>query len=139
MSMLNSLEVRCPLLDSRVVELAFRVPARMKLRRWRGKHLLRALAARRLPPHIAAAPKRGFNAPAGSWTSGEGAALFESEVLADSSPLASTVDLAACRRLYSAHVRGEHQRPHLFWALWIASRWLAAESSPDRDAARQAS
>jgi asparagine synthase (glutamine-hydrolysing) len=138
MSMLNSLEVRCPLLDSRVVELAFRVPAHMKLKGSCGKRLLRELAKRRLPAEIAAAPKRGFNAPAGSWTSSEGAGLFESEVLANSAPLASSVDLAACRRLFAAHVNGEHLRPHLFWALWMASRWLA-DSSSELTSARQAS
>ena len=47
--MAHSLEVRCPLLDRRVVELAFRIPASRKQRRRRGKVLLRALAKRRLP------------------------------------------------------------------------------------------
>ena len=48
MSMGHSLEVRCPLLDRRLVELAFRIPATMKQRGQQGKSLLRALARRRL-------------------------------------------------------------------------------------------
>src|SRR5262249_20617012 len=49
MAMAHSLEVRCPLLDRRVVELAFRIPASRKQQGRQGKALLRALARRRLP------------------------------------------------------------------------------------------
>ncbi len=44
MSMAHSLEVRCPLLDRRLVELAFRIPASKKQVRRQGKALLRPLA-----------------------------------------------------------------------------------------------
>src|SRR5438270_164197 len=49
MSMAHGLEIRCPLLDRRVVELAFRIPASRKQQGTQGKALLRALARRRLP------------------------------------------------------------------------------------------
>ena len=50
MSMTHSLEVRCPLLDRRVVEAAFRIPSRHLQQGATGKVLLRTLASRRLPP-----------------------------------------------------------------------------------------
>ena len=73
MSMAHSLEVRCPLLDRTVVELAFRIPAHRKLRGRTGKVLLRELARRRLPPALAAFPSAaspcrsasGLRAPTG--------------------------------------------------------------------------
>src|SRR5215212_8580948 len=52
MSMAHSLEIRCPLLDRRMVELAFRIPAGRKQVGRQGKVLLRALARRRLPPAL---------------------------------------------------------------------------------------
>ena len=55
MSMAHSLEVRCPLLDRRVVELAFRIPASRKQVGRQGKALLRALARRRLAGRAVAA------------------------------------------------------------------------------------
>ena len=55
MSMAHGLEVRCPLLDRRVVELAFRIPASRKQQGTQGKALLRALARRRLPGSAVAA------------------------------------------------------------------------------------
>ena len=57
MSMAHGLEVRCPLLDRRVVELAFRIPASRKQQGTQGKALLRALARRRLPGGAVAAPE----------------------------------------------------------------------------------
>src|SRR4029079_7555226 len=61
MSMAHSLEVRCPLLDRRVVELAFRIPASQKQVGRQGKALLRALARQRLPPGLWKLPKKGFS------------------------------------------------------------------------------
>ncbi len=47
MSMANSLEVRCPLLDHELAELAMRIPYTWKLRNGRGKDILiRALGDR---------------------------------------------------------------------------------------------
>ena len=70
MSMAHGLEVRCPLLDRRVVELAFRIPASRKQQGTQGKALLRALARRRLPGKLWQLPKRGFTVPIGQWIAG---------------------------------------------------------------------
>lgn len=66
-TMAHSLEARVPLLDHRIVEFAARLPARMKLRGWRGKHLLRVSQRERLPPHVLRVRKQGFNAPVSRW------------------------------------------------------------------------
>jgi asparagine synthase (glutamine-hydrolysing) len=71
-SMANSLEVRCPLLDHEVVELAGRIPLRFKLSTLRGKVLLRRLAASKLPASSVGLPKRGFGVPVGEWLRGDG-------------------------------------------------------------------
>src|SRR4029078_13543778 len=71
MSMAHGLEVRCPLLYHRVLELAARLPSRLKLDGTRSKVLLRRVAERRLPPEILARPKRGFAPPVSRWLRGE--------------------------------------------------------------------
>ena len=60
--MANSLEARLPYLDSRVVDLLWRLPAEFHRRHGQGKRVLRALLARRLPK-TAERPKRPFLAP----------------------------------------------------------------------------
>lgn len=67
MSMAHSLEVRVPFLDHRLVEMAARIPASLKLRGTTTKHLLRRLATRHLPPRAAGAPKKGFSPPVRNW------------------------------------------------------------------------
>jgi asparagine synthase (glutamine-hydrolysing) len=67
-SMLTSLEVRAPLLDVRMIELAFgRVPSALKVTEAGRKILLKRLAARVLPATFDFARKQGFSIPLASW------------------------------------------------------------------------
>ncbi len=67
-SMLNSLEVRAPLLDVRVIEFAFgKVPSRLKATQSERKILLQRLAARLLPPEFDRKRKQGFSIPLANW------------------------------------------------------------------------
>lgn len=69
-SMLESLEVRAPLLDYHVVEFAFgKVPAEMKNSIGQRKILLKALARRVLPPEFDFMRKQGFSVPMTEWLS----------------------------------------------------------------------
>lgn len=67
-SMLNSLEVRAPLLDYRVIEFAFgKVPSHLKATEHDKKILLKRLAARVLPPEFDKQRKQGFSIPMAEW------------------------------------------------------------------------
>jgi asparagine synthase (glutamine-hydrolysing) len=69
-SMASGLEVRVPLLDHRLVEFAWSLPAQMKVRHGRGKWLLRQVLARHLHTQALAAPKVGFGVPLEAWLRG---------------------------------------------------------------------
>jgi asparagine synthase (glutamine-hydrolysing) len=125
MSMAHSLEVRCPLLDHRLVELAFRIPASRKQTWRRSKRLLRELARRRLPAGLWSLPKRGFDMPIGAWIGGPHAAQFADDVLGTSSRLSSCLDLRDLTRRFEAHRRGEGGHAYTLWASWVLERWLA--------------
>ena len=67
-SMLNSLEVRAPLLDYRVIEFAFgRVPSSLKATSFSRKIILKRLAARVLPQTFDQRRKHGFSIPLAEW------------------------------------------------------------------------
>jgi asparagine synthase (glutamine-hydrolysing) len=67
-SMLNSLEVRAPLLDYRLIEFAFgRVPSRLKSTLNDKKILLKRLCSRVLPPEFDQQRKQGFSIPITDW------------------------------------------------------------------------
>ena len=85
-SMFNSLEVRAPLLDYRLIEFAFgKVPSQLKATPTEKKMLLKRLARRVLPPEFDLHRKQGFSIPLNKWLkSGPFQDLFNS-VLFDSS------------------------------------------------------
>lgn len=67
-SMLNSLEVRAPFLDVRVIQFAFgKVPSRLKASQSEKKILLKRLAARLLPAEFDRKRKQGFSIPLAAW------------------------------------------------------------------------
>lgn len=67
-SMLNSLEVRAPFLDYRIIEFAFgKVPSYLKATPTSRKVLLKKLALRLLPREFDHQRKQGFSIPLGSW------------------------------------------------------------------------
>ncbi len=67
MSMKNSLEVRTPLLDHRVVELAFQMQGNFKIRKGKGKHILIETFKGLLPISLLNRPKWGFEIPISQW------------------------------------------------------------------------
>lgn len=69
-SMAVGLEVRVPLLDHRVVEFAWRLPADQLISRGQGKRPLRAVLARYVPPELTERPKKGFGVPIAEWLRG---------------------------------------------------------------------
>jgi asparagine synthase (glutamine-hydrolysing) len=129
MSMAHSLEVRCPLLDHHLVELAFRIPASRKHTWRRSKRLLRTLARRRLPAGLWSLPKRGFDMPIGDWIRGPHATQFVEEVLRPGSRLSTYLDTRDLARRFEAHRRGDAEFGYTLWASWVLERWLA-ESQP---------
>jgi asparagine synthase (glutamine-hydrolysing) len=69
-SMAVSLETRCPLLDYRVFEFAWKLPLRFKRRNGTGKWILKQLAYRHVPQDLLERPKTGFGVPIAAWLRG---------------------------------------------------------------------
>jgi len=116
--MLASLEVRAPLLDPRIIELAYgRTPDR--LRAWKGqrKVILRMLARRVLPPAFDVARKQGFSPPLAAWFPGDWGRYMR-EVLRGS----DFFDRGVVEQLITAQERGLHNT-HRLYALMIFELW----------------
>jgi asparagine synthase (glutamine-hydrolysing) len=78
MTMATSLECRVPLLDHELVELAARIPSRLKIRGGELKHLMKRALADLLPREILDRGKRGFGMPMGAWMKRELAPMLAS-------------------------------------------------------------
>jgi asparagine synthase (glutamine-hydrolysing) len=131
-TMAHALEVRCPLLDRRLVEMAFRIPTARKLPGLRSKHLLRRLAERRLPSGLASAPKRGFTAPIGEWIAGRYAAAYREEVLDSKAFVASVLDQRRLRAMFDEHCAGGRDHSYVLWAVWMLERWSRLDDRQQR-------
>jgi asparagine synthase (glutamine-hydrolysing) len=130
MSMAASLEARVPYLDTELVELAFRIPARMKIARGQTKRLLKRIASRRLPRDCVYRPKQGFSIPLKNWLTGELHSLA-AELLSERRIRSRGIFSASeVRRLWDEHVAGRANHSHVLWSLLVfeawSERWLAA-------------
>lgn len=108
-SMANSLEVRVPLLDHKVVEFAWALPLDMKIREGKGKHLLRQTLNHAFPPEFINAPKKGFRIPVVPWLMGPLREWAE-EAIFNGSPDDQFLDATGKRSVWSAFQNG---RGHL--------------------------
>lgn len=66
-SMANSLEVRCPLLDHKLMEVIARIPSSLKLRGDQGKYIFKKALAGLLPREVLTRKKQGFAVPLAQW------------------------------------------------------------------------
>lgn len=123
MTMAHSVEGRVPLSDHRIVELAARMPSRLKFHGGRGKRVFRAVAARRLPSEILSRPKVGFRVPLNEWFRGELRDLA-SELPSASGILSSGLfDTAAVRRVVDDHLSGRDHLGGVVWSLVAFDLW----------------
>ena len=121
-SMAVALEVRCPLLDTRVCELAQRLPTEVLMPGGRPKGLLRDLAASLVSPAIADRPKRGFAVPIGQWFI-ESLRQPLADHLFDGRLDGLGLDGAAVRHCYEQHTQRRADHTHRLFALLTLSLW----------------
>jgi asparagine synthase (glutamine-hydrolysing) len=120
-AMAHSLEVRCPFLDTQVVEFASRLPRRM-LMRLQGKHLLRRAVRDLVPSAILRRHKRGFGLPLRRWMKEDLGTMVRDVLLDRRSRERGLFDPREVRRLIDAIDR-ERDAPDRVWTLLVLELW----------------
>lgn len=125
MSMANSLEVRVPLLDHRIVEFAFSLPVSYKIDRKMKKKILQDAFRDVLPDDIYNRPKKGFEVPLLQWFRKELKSLIEDDLLSDDFIRDQQIfDLSYIKqlrkRLFSSNPGDVHAQ---IWALIVFQSW----------------
>ncbi|MFM1896555.1 MAG: hypothetical protein RLZZ385_1629 [Pseudomonadota bacterium] len=110
-SMANSLELRAPFLDHRLIELAYRsIPSDLKVTRTSGRILQKQLGHNVLPAALDLNRKQGFSIPIDAWFRGDGVGYLDGlETRFD-----GLLDSRFIRELVAGHQRGRANGSRLF-------------------------
>ncbi len=123
MSMASSLELRPPLLDHELVELAFRLPSSVKVRRGVTKWVLKEVARRYLPSEVVDRRKVGFRVPLDNWfRTGLRDSMWD-RLTGESSFVGSNFDRRQVRELLTRHESGRYNEESRIWTLMSLEVW----------------
>jgi asparagine synthase (glutamine-hydrolysing) len=124
LTMTNSLELRCPFLDYRLVEFAAReVPLDLKVHGLSGKWILKRLAAKLLPREVVRRRKWGFKVPLKQWFRGPLARVAKDVLLSPRALARGYFREEGLRRLLDAHVAGQTNYEKQLWILLQLELW----------------
>ncbi|HEX8626653.1 MAG TPA: asparagine synthase (glutamine-hydrolyzing) [Catenuloplanes sp.] len=123
MSMACSLELRPPFLDRDLVQLAFTMPSRYKVRHGVGKWVVRQLAHRMLPADVVSRPKVGFRLPLDAWFRTGLRDLARDRLLDRGSLVGSMLDRGIVERLLDDHQSGRRNEESRIWTLLSLEIW----------------
>jgi asparagine synthase (glutamine-hydrolysing) len=122
-SMANSLEVRVPLLDHRVVAFAGRLPLGFKIDGADQKHVLKRVLEQLVPPEIRARGKRGFGIPLGRWLLDGKLDEHLALLTAADSRVGEFLDRKRVGQLVAAHMRRGRDLSERIWSLLWLEQW----------------
>jgi asparagine synthase (glutamine-hydrolysing) len=115
MSMKNSLEVRTPFLDHRVVEMAFQMPGSLKIKNGTTKYILKETFKDLLPPSIYRRPKAGFEVPISRWLKNELKFLLDQYLAENRIQNQGIFDPKIIKQLVRQHLSGKTDTSWLLW------------------------
>jgi asparagine synthase (glutamine-hydrolysing) len=133
MTMANSLEARCPFLDTTLVDYVGALPPEMKVTRFGLKRLLRRALNGLLPSQILRRRKHGFGVPVNRWFRHELKDQFEETVLSSDARSSSAIDQSAAAELFREHLNETASYGPQLWSLLVLETWLRMQEKPVSD------
>ncbi len=127
-SMAVGLEARAPLLDHRVLELAWSLPRGYLYDGQTGKRVLRDLLTRYVPRSLIDRPKRGFSVPVKEWLVGPLRDWVEDLISEKTLREQGIFDVKSIRDAWHQHLYGWANHSELIWSVLMFQAWWRAQS-----------
>ena len=124
MSMANSLEVRCPLLDHELAEMAAAIPHASKIKDGQGKYILLRALGDRLPPALLNRRKMGFGVPLAMWFRGALRAFLWDHLTSTPFTGRGIVSPAFVLQMLREHDSGRRDNSTWLWSLLMLELWF---------------
>lgn len=123
MGTVNSLELRYPFLDPRLVEFSATIPNSLKLKGLTTKYILRKAIKPYLPFKISKQPKRGLDIPLGDWIRKD-LKTFITDILSKSMvKRQGFFNYSYIETLLKEHFSGKQNHRQKIWPLVVFAHW----------------
>lgn len=122
-SMAVSLEARAPILDHHLIEFAFKIPSKCKIKGRVEKYILKQLAYKLLPREIIDRPKMGFAMPVAQWINRDWKDMSEELILGQRAAQRNIFNKVYVRHIFDEHRRSRRNNSYIIWTLMILEMW----------------
>jgi asparagine synthase (glutamine-hydrolysing) len=123
MSMANSLEVRAPILDYKLIEFSASLRPELKFKKGEKKVLLKEAFKDDLPNEILYRKKMGFSVPLADWLRGELRSIVESTLFKSADGISRYFNMTSIRQLWQQHLSEKNDHSTIIWNLLIFQLW----------------
>ncbi len=123
MSMANSLEVRVPFLDHKLLDFAMSISSKYKVRGLTTKYLLKKIMKDKLPKEIIEGKKKGFSIPLAKWFREGFSTLIKEFLSEDLIKKRGYFNYNFIKCLFADHISGKKDNSKQLWTLICFEIW----------------
>ena len=122
-TMTHSLEARLPYLDSKIINFAFELPSKYKLKGIQGKYLLKKVAEQYFPKSLVWRKKQGFSVPLNYWFKKELKDIVYDSIKA-LKEFSSLFDCQYYQYIVKQHMESEKNYADQIWGIIVLTKFL---------------
>jgi len=122
-SMANSLETRAPFLDDKLYEFSVNLNIDHKIKKGKGKIVLRELLKKKIPTHLIDRPKAGFSIPINQWINKPLLDWSENLLSKKNIEKSGLLNFQSIKKLWEYQKNG-YDNSSLIWSILVFQEWL---------------
>jgi len=122
-SMHNSLEVRAPFLNRKLIEYSYNLPFDFKIHKKDSKYVLRKILSTYIPKKYFDRPKQGFGIPLSEWIKGDIKELILDNLSEKNCLRHGLFNYNIVKKTLNNHFNNKENNQHKIWSLFQFNQW----------------